>query len=239
MAMIQCHECNRLISKSAKACPVCGAPKKDIGCLTALLIIGVFLFGFFLLAGSCGGSSSLKLGQKDKQQKEFSAFDSLVKRGLAFHSGSYAKGSIPSGQYVFISKTGGYYSETANGEILDNENFSSFGYVYVHGLGDIKTRGLLVKLKGLKELGYSGAKDAYENLTKQTNYQASGHYLVGTDIRAGSHILKSNGSGYVEVNRGPVGQSNIITNDNFNGTKTILVNVGEYVKLSRAMMQNR
>ena len=197
----------------------------------------IALLLFCIVSLGCGRDAKI-LSPGGSQPTVSNVFDPLVERGLAFRPGSYAKGSIPSAEYAFISKAGGYYSETVNGDILDNENFESFGYVFVHGLGDIKTGGVLVSLEALRELGYSGAKDAYEAVTQQSNYSFSGHYRVGTDIPAGSYTLRSAGRGYAEVNIGPVGNGDIVSNDNFNGTKSVRAKAGQYLKLSRVSIDN-
>jgi hypothetical protein len=198
--------------------------RAGVGCL---IILGVL----FLIAviGSCPSIVS--------HSKELVIFSPLISKGVAYPAGSYAKGSIPSGEYAFISTSGGYYAESVNGEIIDNENFPSFGYVFVHGAGDIKTRGLLVRLQDLKGLGYSGAKQAYEALTNQSNYRYSGYYRVGTDIPAGAYTVESMGRAYVEINEGPVGNSDIIENDNFNGSKSITIRGGQYLKLGKAELK--
>ena len=235
MALKICSECGHGVSSKAAECPSCGAPnKKKTSCL-ALGILIIFIFFFINTISSCP-TGVLRATNAAKKQQEFATFDPLIKRGAAFTTGSYAKGTIPSGEYVFISKSGGYYQESLNGEIIDNEGFSSFGYVFVHDVGDIKIRGLLVRLRDLSGLGYSSGKEAYEACTKQSSYRLSGHYRIGTDIPAGSYIVESIGKAYVEINAGPVGKSDIIENDRFNGTKSIRVTDGQYLKISRGKL---
>lgn len=156
----------------------------------------------------------------------------LIQQKKAFEPGSYTKTQIPKGLLVFVSETGGYYSEEVNGQIIDNEIFDSFGYVYNQGLGDIETQGLLIKYENFNETGFDSPKSYYENITKQKNYNFSGMYKVGVDITPGKYILESVGEGYLEVNKGAVGNSQIIRNDNFNGRKTVSLKSGEYLKLS-------
>jgi len=235
MALKICSECGHGVSSKAAECPSCGAPnKKKTSCLAWGVLI-VFIFFFISAVGSCPKGVSRAVNTAKKQQ-EFATFDPLIARGVAYLPGSYAKGSVPSGEYAFISKSGGYYEESMNGEIIDNENFPSFGYVYVHGMGNIKTGGLLVKLQDLAGLGYSSAIQAYEALTNQSNYRNSGYYRVGTDIPAGVYTIQSIGSAYVEINEGPVGDSDIVENDNFNGSKSITITRGQYLKLQKAML---
>ena len=161
----------------------------------------------------------------------------LIERKMAFQPGSYAKGMIPAGEYAFASRTGGYYSETVNGQILDNTNFAAFGYVLNHGMGDIETRGTLITLDGLRELGFEGARGWYESMVGQKDYNFAGHYKIGADIPAGTYTVKSVGQAYVEISTGPVGNSSIIQNDNFNGTKTIRVLDGQYLTVSRGIVE--
>lgn len=170
---------------------------------------------------------------------EKSKFDLLVEQKKIFLPGDYAQGSIPKGEYIFISDRGGYYGEERDGQIIDNANFESFGYVYNHAIGDIKSHGLLVSQEALKELGFAGAKAIYELITKQTDYNFSGHYKVGTDIPAGRYIIESAGQGYVEINKGPVGKGEILNNDNFNGSKSINLRNGQYLQLTRASISTQ
>ena len=78
--------------------------------------------------------------------------NALISEGRAFTDGSYTIGEIPQGEYAFISLADdfNYYSEEyLSGEIIDNEIFESFGYVYVHEAGNIQTDGLLIDLDSL------------------------------------------------------------------------------------------
>lgn len=159
---------------------------------------------------------------------------SLVRSGLAYEPGSYAKGQIRSGDYVFVSKNGGYFSEELNGQILDNQNFASFGYAYVHGLGDIKTDGYLIATSAVKELGVTSALDLYRAMTRQSQYNFSGVYKGGVDLPAGRYVLQSAGSAYVSVNTGPLGKADIVWNDNFNGSKSVDLQNGQYLEVDRA-----
>lgn len=161
----------------------------------------------------------------------------LITAKTAFDTGSYIKGDIPQGEYAFVSFDGGgkYYSEEDDaGNIIDNENFNSFGYVYVHGVGNITTKGVLIATSSLGGLGVTGAKEIYEKLNDATNYKSSGMYKVGTDISAGQYTLQSQGSGYVAVLTGPVGNNEIVDNENFNGRHSVSVKNGQYLSLNRA-----
>ena len=161
----------------------------------------------------------------------------LVDSKLVFDTGSYIQGDIPAGEYAFISfdGSGKYYVEKDNaGNIIDNENFDSFGYVYVHGAGNIQTKGALINISAFPQLGVTSAKEIYEKMNDVQNYQDAAYYKVGVDIPAGSYVFESYGNGYVAIMAGPVGKSDIIDNDNFNGRYSITVTDGQYLKLSRA-----
>lgn len=178
------------------------------------------------------GSDSAPVQAQAPQQP--SVMDQLVSAGQAFEPGSYAKGTIPKGEYAYVGRNEGYFGEELNGQIIDNQIFPSFGYVYVHGIGDIKTDGFLLSSTALKKLGYASASDVYRSLTKQEAYNFSGMYKVGTDLPAGNYVIKSAGDGYVSVNTGPVGNSEIAWNDNFHGTKSANLTNGQYIELNKA-----
>lgn len=176
------------------------------------------------------------------KQQLLSDLKSLLDENLAFDSGDYIKGDIPKGDYAFVrfDGSGQYYSEeNQNGDIVDNENFDSFGYVYVHEVGNISNGGLLVNVSAFEKLNVSGAKQIFEILNDKTNYLDSGYYKVGVDIPPGSYVLESYGNGYGAVMTGPVGKSDIVNNNNFNGKYQVNVVDGQYLTFSRAMIKNQ
>lgn len=77
MALTTCKECNRPISKSAKACPTCGAKQGvgTCGCLAAILAVPVIFLIMLSVIG--GGSSSPSTPQGDHRLKS-SAWDGSV-----------------------------------------------------------------------------------------------------------------------------------------------------------------
>lgn len=161
----------------------------------------------------------------------------LIDEGLAFDTGDYIKGDIPAGEYAFIKfdGSGSYYCEKdAAGNIVDNENFDSFGYVKVHSVGNLTTRGVLISVSAFDSLEVTGAKEIYEILNDQEDYNQGGYYKVGTDIDAGQYVLESIGSGYYAIMSGPISDNDIIDNDNFNGRASVNLKSGEYLKLSRS-----
>lgn len=239
MALINCTECGTEVSTAAVACPKCGAPPKKSGLskTATWLIVGVCAIGAIGYLSDRqpnipGASPSSRVGET--KSSGTSKVEDLIAKGEIYNPGTYAQGRIAPGEYAFVSERGGYFSEEKNGQILDNANFPSFGYVYVHGVGDVTTRGILFSKKALAELGYSGAKSVYEALTKTSGHRFSGTYLVGSDLPPGRYVLESTGSAYVAVNTGPVGKAKILQNDNFNGSKTVSVASGQYLEVSRA-----
>ncbi|UUV23824.1 MULTISPECIES: hypothetical protein [Lysinibacillus] len=172
------------------------------------------------------------------KQQLSDALISLFDEKLAFDSGDYIQGDIPKGDYAFVRfNEGQYYSEeNQNGDIVDNENFDSFGYVFVHGVGNISNGGLLINISAFDKLNVSSAKQIFEMLNDKTDYTDAGYYKVGVDIPAGSYVLESYGDAYGEVATGPVGNSEIVTNNNFNGRYQVNVVDGQYLVFSNAMI---
>ena len=171
-------------------------------------------------------------------QKALTQIVGLINEGKAFDVGSYIAGDIPTGTYAFIplSLEGGYYVEKdAADKIIDNEIFDAFGYVHVHGLGNIETNGVLITEADLQTLGFTSAKSLFELLNNQTDYTAAGYYKVGVDLPAGTYVATSTGGdGYVAVMTGPVGNSKIVNNEIFNGRYQVTVTDGQYLKVSDA-----
>jgi Glucodextranase, domain B len=177
----------------------------------------------------------LKLSKQEMLEK----IGELIDLKQAFDTGSYVKGEIPKGEYAFISfeGSGQYYSEEdPAGNIIDNENFDSFGYVYVHDAGNIETEGALISVNAFKSLGVSGAKEIYEIMNDVENYKDSAWYKVGTDIKPGQYVIESYGEGYVAVMTGPVGKSEIVDNENFNGKHMVNVKAGQYLNISNGVI---
>lgn len=176
------------------------------------------------------------------KSKLLSSILNLTQNKKAFDTGSYAVGEIPTGEYAFVSISSGssYYSEKdASGNIIDNENFDSWGWIYVNGVGNIDTRGILVKESDFSSLGVSSAKEIYLILNELDNtYNQSGYYKVGVDINEGTHNLTSiGGQGYVSIESGPLGNSDIIDNEIFNGNYSINITNGQYIKVSKSSIQ--
>lgn len=172
-----------------------------------------------------------------ESEKMIVKISALFDEKLAFDTGSYIQGDIPAGEYAFIkfSGSGSYYCEKDGaGNIIDNENFDSFGYVKVHSVGNLETSGVLINVSAFEKLGVKSAKEIYEILNDQSNWNQGGYYKVGVDIAPGRYIVESIGSGYWSIMTGPVSASEIVDNDNFNGRATINLSNGQYLNLSRA-----
>lgn len=175
---------------------------------------------------------------KEKSPKEqmFDGIKKLMEAKQAFDTGSYVKGEIPVGEYAFVpfDGSGKYYSEDdAAGNIIDNENFDSFGYVYVHSVGNLETGGVLISVNAFGALGVKGAKEIYEKLNDAKNYRGSAWYKIGSDIDPGQYTIESLGQAYAAVMSGPVGNNDIIDNNNFNGKYSVSVSAGQYLTISR------
>lgn len=181
-------------------------------------------------------AAAKKQAEETPKQKMMNSIKTLISSKQAFDTGNYVKGDIPAGDYAFVSfqGSGKYYSEndTAN-NIIDNENFDSFGYVSVHGSGNLETQGLLVNTAAFPQLGVTGAKQIYEILNDVQNYAGAGFYKVGADLPAGKYTVQSQGEGYVAALSGPVGNREIIDNQNFNGRYSESVTNGQFLSISR------
>lgn len=228
------------------------------GVKTTLKVIGAIIVLFILVGifsssdenknqSSSQASETTQTTQETKEEPKpktakelmYESVSSLIDSKEAFDTGSYVKGDIPVGEYAYIpfEGSGQYYSEEDSaGNIIDNENFDSFGYVYVHGAGNLQTRGVLVKVGAFEKLGVKSAKEIYEKLNDATDYKDSAMYKVGVDIAPGSYTVESYGSAYVEVMSGPVGNSDIVDNENFNGKYSVTVRAGQYLKVSRGKL---
>lgn len=195
-------------------------------------------------AGGADSAEQKEHTQQPKEQVSLSPRDemreklnTMISNGSAYAAEDYIKGDVPAGEYVFMPTTlsYGYYSEEDGaGNILDNENFDSFGYVQVHSTGNLTTDGGLVPVGSLSQLGVNGAKELFETLHEKSNYSEAGYYKAGVDIPAGNYVLESYGEAYVSVLSGPVGSSEIIDNDIFNGKYSVSLADGQYLSFSRA-----
>ena len=179
----------------------------------------------------------------EAQKKVLEVAKLIEDSDLAFDTGSYIAGDIPVGEYAFIrlGDGGQYYCEKdMAGNIVDNENFDSFGYVKVHGVGNLTTHGVLGSVKAFEKIGVASAKELEEKINSIENYNQGGYYKVGVDILAGTYVIESIGeNGYYSKNTGPIGDSKIIDNDNFDGKVSVNLSNGQYIDVSRAIITNQ
>src|SRR5699024_1266496 len=173
--------------------------------------------------------------EKDRMIDEIVA---LFDDDLAFDTGSYSKGDIPKGEYAFVKfeGSGSYFSEVDGADnIIANENFDSFGYVQIHEAGNVEIDGVLINIEAFDTLEVTGAKEIFELINEiEEGYNESGQYKVGYDIDPGKYEIESYGSGYVGITDGPVGNGEIVNNDNFNGTYDVDIKDEQYLMLSKA-----
>ncbi len=247
-----CKNCGQAVDKKAVICTSCGVKiKKPIFKKWWFwVVVSVVIIAIGTSSNTDSNSTNnnvTKSGYEEApptitQKKELTEREKMIlkvselfDKDLAFDVGSYVMGDIPKGEYAFIGiNSSKYYcEEDAAGNIIDNENFQSFGYVYVHGLGNIETRGVLVSVSAFADLGVNGAKQLYEIINEQPNYTQSGMYKIGVDIPAGIYTVESTGKGYFALLTGPVGNNDIIDNDNFTGRKQISASSGQYLELNR------
>lgn len=213
--------------------------KKNV--IVALIFLIVFVTSGCSLFSSNNinyNNNSLSSGKEAKKITEsikmFVKITSLFDEKLAFYSGIYSKGDIKDGEYIFInfSENGSYYCEKdSTGNILDYENFDSFGYVKVHSIGNIETNGVLISVSAFEKLGVKSAKEIYEILYKESNWNQGGYYKIGTDIKPDRYIVESVGKGYWVVVTGPVGDRKIINDGYLNGSEDIYLSNGQYIRL--------
>lgn len=177
-------------------------------------------------------------GQEAKKITEslkiFVKIAALFDEKLAFYGGIYSKGDIKAGEYAFINynENGSYYCEKdSSGNILDCENFDSFGYVKVNSIGNIETNGILISISAFEKLGIKGAKEIYEILYKESNWNEVGYYKVGIDIKPDRYIVESVGKGYWSIMTGPVGDRKIVDDGNLNGSDDVYLSNGQYIRL--------
>lgn len=217
--------------------------------IITIVVAVVFLIIFISIVSALTGSKpdenksdsntkdtpSVVQQEKTEKQKALESVTALFATKEAFDTGSYVKGDIPVGEYIFMpfDGSGKYYSEEDGaGNIIDNENFDSFGYVSVRGAGNVKTQGALIKVESLAKTGSTTAKSLYERINDKTDYKDAAIYKIGVDLPAGPYTIESYGQGYVEIMSGPVGNNGIVDNENFSGKFSVNVQSGQYLKVS-------
>ena len=146
-----------------------------------------------------------------------------------YRASTYKIGTdMPSGEYiVFSERNSGYFSinsDSSGNSILSNDNF------------DYNT---IVKVNDGEYLELSRAYAIPFDEVDSLDTSKTGMFKVGKHIEAKEYkICSTSSSGYYAVYDGPLGKDeNIITNDNFSGCTYITVKNGQYLKLSRATIQ--
>ncbi len=149
-----------------------------------------------------------------------------------YPAGMYKVGTdIPAGLYVLTAGTSysGYYKVTSDSSgsfdsILYNENFNGRCYL------ELKN-GQYVELTRCTAISFDDAEPL-----SPTGGTLSGNWLkVGFDIAPGEYkITAVSGTGYCAVySHATTDFANIMTNDNFTGSKYITVKAGQYLQLSQ------
>lgn len=190
-------------------------------------------------SNSNSNSNNNKPVELTKQEEMINKIVDLIDEGLAFDTGNYIAGEVPKGIYAFVKfdGSGSYYSEKdVAGNIIDNENFDSFGYVKIYSVGNLETNGVLVNINAFDKLDVSGAKEIYEILNNLENYNQGGMYKIGNDLPSGTYTLESIGSSYMAILSGPIGDNNIIDNELFNGKYKVTVKNNQYITISHAQI---
>lgn len=141
-----------------------------------------------------------------------------------YKPGTYKIGvDMPPGLYALTGP--GYVevsSDSSGDSIIDNDNIGNFAYILVQDGEYLK-------------LSRCSAKPETETAPKTGSVYASGMYKVGKDIPAGEYkVTADSDRGYYERNASAIGSgSDILDNDNFEGSTYVTINDGEYLKLSR------
>ncbi len=111
--------------------------------------------------------------------------------------------------------------------------------MHVHGIGNVETKGFLVQHATVQRSVYKTGKRVFEVSKGIEDYNFSGYYLVGEDIPAGSYRLTSTNEAYYSIETGPIGKTEIVTNDSFIGSVHVRVVRGQYLSLSRATFRKQ
>ncbi len=198
----------------------------------AILILVVVLFARGV--GPSGGGSGTSTGSSGSPTRppSSSSASSTIPSVKKYPAGMYKVGTdIPAGLYVLTAGTSysGYYKVTSDSSgsfdsILYNENFNGRCYL------ELKN-GQYVELTRCTAISFDDAEPL-----SPTGGTLSGDWLkVGFDIAPGEYkITAVSGTGYCAVySHATTDFANIVTNDNFTGSKYITVKAGQYLQLSR------
>jgi|GEM_PF-617133 len=143
-----------------------------------------------------------------------------------FSKGMYKVGEdIPAGEY-FIQTDGfgsyDIYKDAAGEERLDIETFNNFDYVTVEPGHYIDVSGKFINVLSAPPVQVGG----------------EGTYKVGRDIQPGEYrIIPEKDSGYFAILTDSTINQKIIRNDNFTSQRYISLLPGQYLKVSRALIE--
>lgn len=154
--------------------------------------------------------------------------DESLSASEKFTDGQYKVGiDIPAGEYFLQSSGSAYFcvSTDANADnIIINDNFSNNSIITI-------SDGQYLELVRCSAIAFEKVpQNIFEGKTI-----SDGMYKVGYHIPAGEYKVTSNGNGYYCVYPNSL-QQDIITNDNFTGSKYVSVSDGQYLELVRCTL---
>lgn len=162
--------------------------------------------------------------EQQEQQKQEELQNSMI------YEGTYKVGTdIPAGEYVMFATAGGYFS-------LSSDSTGSFSSIICNDNFDYNTIITVSDGQYLEIKRACAVPIDQEGYTLETT--GEGMFKVGKHIPAGEYKIVADGDGYIEVSSNSTHDFNsIVSNDNFTGEKYITVTDGQYLKLSRAHIQ--
>lgn len=164
----------------------------------------------------------------EQEQQEKQRLEELQKAMI--YEGTYKVGTdIPAGEYVMFATAGGYFS-------LSSDSTGSFSSIICNDNFDYNTIITVSDGQYLEIKRACAVPIDQEGYTLETT--GEGMFKVGKHIPAGEYKIIADGDGYIEVSSNSTHDFNsIVSNDNFTGEKYITVTDGQYLKLSRAHIQ--
>ncbi len=241
--MILCKACNNEISKGAKICPKCGHKnKKPIYKRVWFWLLILFVIG--VIGGASSNSKSDDSKKEDKvetttqQVAENNTTTDTTKKeevkedpikDAKIKAGTYKVGTdLPTGEYLFISKSMGYVECTSDSSgalesIVFNDNVKGHTFLTVND-------GEYLKIQGGEMYPVAQAP----SIIPGDGTYKDGMYRVGVDMPQGEYkvVLKNSTLGYYEVStdsRHVLGS--IVTNENVQADGYLTVQNGQYLKL--------
>lgn len=155
------------------------------------------------------------------------------KSDIKIKAGTYKIGTdLPAGEYLFFAKGMGYIEVASDStgsleSIISNDNVKGHRYITVNDGEYLKIRS-----------GEAYAVADAPSVVPEDGIYTDGTYIAGKDIPAGEYKVTLNssiGMGYIEVSSDSRGTfDSIITNDNLMEDSYIIVEDGQYLKLSGA-----